>query len=464
MTNNRPEGTEIYLFSSLAAYGLHRLMMMQANVRGSKVLGIYSGVQSGDYLKIQSDASEYGVRVVFLENEVQKTPQPRFWEHCPKPYTLTFLRVLSLLAFRNPIRSFSIRRSFAQRKHAARKMLSNECASVLVCSEDGVSGDLATLTVAKELEVPIVDVPYGNATEYDFDVALRQRIKAGQDVVPSGREFWLIKWFAKKWLKTNTFPNALLLAPEHVMALESLGITLENPWIVHGGQSNIICVENDIAYRQYRKEGIQEYKLIRTGTPYCDVIARVRRDHSTFQGHGQIKLLVSWPPSYHDTFPGINEFDSYLDMTRQVFKFLNALPRTSLTVSLHPACSSEVRDLLLDLDIKISDDSILDLIAKHDIFSTYFSSTIRWALACGMPVVNYDAYQLEIDTYNSAPGFLSSDSFSVYCKLLEEITQNDKIYSELSNAQLEEAEAWGVLDGNSTARVFAEIDRLKSGL
>ena len=399
---NLAEGTEVYLFSSVASYGLHRLMMKQAMKGGNKIVGVYAGEQSSDYLKIKADATAYGVRVLFFEEEVQNTRYPRFWEYLPKPYILNFLRVLSLFACRNPVRSLSLRKMFAQRKHAARELLVTEGASVLVCSEDGVSGDLATLSAAKELGIPIVDVPYGNATEYDFDVALKQRIEAGQSVVPSGREFWLIKFFAKKWLKTNTFPNALLLNPEHVLALESLGITLQNPWIVHGGHSDVLCVENDIAFHQYQREGIQQKKLVKTGTPYCDVLSRARLDSSGVRQDGPTKLLISWPPSYHDTFPGINEFETYLDMTREIFNFLRSLPGVALTVSLHPACSNEVADLLSEMGVNVSGEYILELMAHHDVFSTYFSSTIRWALACGIPVVNYDAYQLKIDTYNSA--------------------------------------------------------------
>lgn len=463
--------TEVYVFSSFASYGLHRLMIKYAVAHGRNVIALYAGTNNQDYAAIKNDIAEFNLKIMFFERLVEaQSIEFSIWDEFPKVVPSHLIKLISLLFLRNPIKAFTLRQVFKQRKRAARKILSENNISAVICSEDGISGELAFFVVAKELGIPVIDVPYGNATEYDFDVALKQREKEGSIIQPAGWILFLLGIFASKWLKKTTYPNALLLEPEHVMALESLGISLDNAWIVHGGKSDILCAENKVAVCQYLREGILEDKIRETGSPYCDVLTEALCDREDsgerFFTSEKIEphvtwVLVSWPPSYHETYPGTNEFGSYLDMTRRIFEFLLLLPNVKLTVSLHPACDDDVLVLLSDLGVNVSEEYVVSLIAKHDVFTTYFSSTIRWALSCGIPVINYDAYHLNLSTYDTAPGFLNAKNFEQYCQMFMDITSNDEMYVDLSKKQIANAPEWGGLDGKNTKRVFEEVDRLE---
>ena len=70
-----------------------------------------------------------------------------------------------------------------------------------------------------------------------------------------------------------------MFQPQYIIAMEAMGITLENPWIVQGGPMNILCVESQASYDQYLLEGLPAAKLKLTGSPYCDeMIDAVKTD------------------------------------------------------------------------------------------------------------------------------------------------------------------------------------------
>ena len=93
----------------------------------------------------------------------------------------------------------------------------------------------------------------------------------------------------------------------------------------------------------------------------------------------------------------------------------------------------------------------------HDLFVTYFSSTIRWAVAAGKPVVNFDLYKLGLTVFDTAPGVRKVDSFAEFQAEMTRLTTSDAAFIEAAERQIAVAPRWGTLDGLSTARVAAAI-------
>jgi glycosyltransferase involved in cell wall biosynthesis len=175
---------------------------------------------------------------------------------------------------------------------------------------------------------------------------------------------------------------------------------------------------------------------------------------------GRTRILVSWPPSYHEVRGRFSEFPTYAEMTRHFFAWLQTLPGCDLTVSLHPAVSSAGRRAIEESGLAPDERYVIDLIPQHDIFVTYFSSTIRWAIACGKPVVNYDAYGLSLNVYDSAPGFVNARDFSHFQEALSRLVRVPGAFEELASRQSAIGETWGTLDGRCNERILAELDGL----
>jgi hypothetical protein len=213
----------------------------------------------------------------------------------------------------------------------------------------------------------------------------------------------------------------------------------------------------------YRSEGIPQRKLALTGTPYCDLMAQVlasdAQAKSAFRQPrsiepGVLRLLVSWPTSYHAARGEHCEFPSYEEMSQSILGWLHALPHCRLTVSLHPAVPDALRVLLEDMGLNISSEYVIELIPKHDIYISYFSSTQRWAIACGKPVVNYDAYRVQLKIYDGAPGFIGTSSFEEFKSAVLHLTGSENAFNRLAQAQIDVAEHWGRVDGGSMDRIL----------
>jgi hypothetical protein len=343
--------------------------------------------------------------------------------------------------------------------------------SVMVACEDGISTLLPVHAAARHLGIPVLEVPYGYAVQRDLEIALENKAARGELLRADGPAGRLLRKRAPQWIKQGPFEGAVMHLPSYIIAAESLGVTLRDAWIIHGGYADRLCVESEQMQAVYRAEGVPERKLTLTGTPYCDVMVRAleaapaagtalrqprRIDPS------RTRILVSWPPSDHEERAGHCEFRTYREMSATVLGWLNALADCEVTVSLHPAAPLADRQALADEGVRLTPDYVVSQIPQHDLFVTYFSSTIRWAVAAGKPVVNFDAYRLGLDVYAGAPGVFTVDSFDAFREVVAGLTASESRFAQAADRQIAVAPAWGLLDGQCTDRVVAEIARLAS--
>ncbi len=449
---------------------MQRLLIEAAVAGGRQVAMLFTGASGSFFAEVDADASRLGISAFAFETAVDvealRNSTPALGHRrSMRELSVTLVLPLTLL------RKTAVRHRLLQARRlvAARQLLADIRASALVCSEDGISAELAIITGARQLGIPIIDVPFGFGSIYEIEANLARKEEDGTLILPIGRNAVLMRRVAPQWVKQGRFAGAVMFPPELILAMESLGITLRDAWIIHGGLSDILCVDTKVGLRQYLREGIPTQKLRETGSPYCDVMVRALADDlaatAALRAPKRIerevtRILVSWPASYHATYPGKNEFPTYEEMTRAVFSMMSALPDCRVTVSLHPACSEDTAVMLRDLGVHLATDYLLELIPRHDVFVTYFSSTIRWALAAGKPVVNYDAYALGLKTFDEAPGFINAATFADFKSKLTELVSSEAEFARVAAAQIEVADDWGILDGKCTERIFAEIDRL----
>lgn len=342
----------------------------------------------------------------------------------------------------------------------------------IVTAADGVSGYIEFLTVARDRQIPIVTVPYGFPLQVDFDISMKQKAENGRLVTIEQPYGHLVKQYCKQWIKEGVCEGALMFVPEHIVALETLGVTLERPWTVLGNLGHKLCVEGDVNGSYYIKEGVPKEKLVMTGSPYCDIVYESSKDdvlaRNVFMKAKRIRkgrtcILISWPTSYHDKYIGQSEFKSYIEMTKKVIGGINSIPDCDVTVSCHPAMNQDEREVIKNLGVELRDDFIIGLIPKHDVFISFFSSTIRWALAAGKVVVNYDMYKLNMDMYDNAPGFYTSPFLSDIEARLKELSESQGLLEETMSQQIKNAKKWGVLDGKCSQRIISEVDKLIGG-
>lgn len=463
---SRQERMTLFVFCNATSYRLQRYILERAKAENRHIALLFTGGGGRFFAEILQDAERLGADAFALDDEIELSIGELPW--WPARRIIGWRAIVSTIVSKF-YRVSPLRRAYARRLAVSMQLMKRLHVAVVVCSEDGISSDLAVMAAARNFGVPVVDIPFGNGTQYELEFELNRKRQEGRLNLAANWSLVLLRLLAPQWIKKGLYERAIMHPPEVIFAMESLGMTLRDAWIIHGGLSDVLCVESENSQRQYESEGIPGARFRLTGSPYCDVMVDSLRDDplsasALFQARKieaeSFRVLVSWPPSYHDTYPGRNEFASYEAMTFEVFSFLKQLPGVRLSVSLHPACSDEVVAIFKKLGINIESEFLLKLIPAHDIFVTYYSSTIRWALAAGKVVVNYDAYDIKLRAYDSAPGFLNCENFDQLRTNISQLVSSSGALEDVMSRQIEVAGKWGVLDGECTRRIFSEIDML----
>jgi hypothetical protein len=488
----------LFVVGAMSSYRLQRLIADACVSRGRPIAYLYARGRDDTFERIRQTAEAQRVSAYAFEAEVTAgTPYRPLARRSPQRETAMALDVLARSAadvgeapFVERIRR-RVRKRRAERVAnrlqlhadmtpllpyravlgpqvaAADRLLRSIAPSALVVSEDGLSALLPIHAAARERRIPIVDMPYGNGQRRDLEISLEPKAERGELPRAEGPEGELVKRFAPQWIKRGEFDGAMMFPPAYVLAAESLGMTVRDAWIIHGGYADVLCVESEESLRVYRSEGIPESKLRLTGSPYCDAMfAAMQRDAAAKAAFRQprridparTRILVSWPPSYHADRGRFSEFPTYTDMSVTLLRWLAERPNCDVTISLHPAIPDADRQAMRDAGLQLTDDYVIDLIPRHDVFVTYFSSTVRWAIAAGKPVVNFDAYRIGLKMYDGAPGVLTVPTFASFQDAVSGLIAPDGTFRRLAEAQIAVADTWGLVDGLSTERILREID------
>lgn len=340
---------------------------------------------------------------------------------------------------------------------------------MLIVSEDGISGNCFIIKAAHEKKIPVLVVPYGYGTSRDLENSLEIKSRTNDLVMCDGELGKVVKKYYSQWVKKGRFEGAVMFIPAYIIAREELGLTISNPWIIHGGLANKIAVESKQMYEHYQRENIPEEKLALTGTVYCDLVHEeinksiyyaAYEEGRKIDSGGRTSLLISWPTSYHAERAHLCEFESYEALTTQFFSYLTQLKNVSVTVSLHPAVLPEHKELIARYVDNFSDEYIINLIPKHDIYISCFSSTVRWAIAAGKPVINYDFYTFNLPDYDSAPGVIRMSAFNEFQQVMRQLIEEETFYKKMTQLQKSVASQWGMLDGNNFARIRGLVAEL----
>lgn len=467
----------LFLVSAASSYRMLKQVAQHFAAQHRPVSFLYDRGQDALFEEIRRDAAELGGQAFALEALIDPAVAsgPAWRGHPRRGQAMAmWLRATWLLPAiasseaRSRVRE--LRRILATQLAAARQVMRTVRPAAMLSVEDGISAPLAVHGAARQEDVRSVVVPFGYAVRRDLELSLDVKSARGELVRAEGPLARLISAHAPQWIKTGAHAGALMFAEAYIVAAESLGLTIRDPWIIHGGLADRLCVEGPYMQRVYEREGVPPGKMAMTGSPYCDVMVRAVAASKPSQEalrrpqricRDRTRILVSWPPSYHDDRAAGSEFASYADMSAAVLGWLSALDGADLTVSLHPATLPHDRAAIEAAGIRLSDAYVIEEIPKHDLFVTYFSSVIRWAIAAGKPVVNLDLYKLGMTVYEDAPGVRTVTGFAAFRQLIAELVASEDAFRHAVEQQLAVADQWGILDGCCTARILEEVDRLQ---
>ncbi|MDH4455379.1 MAG: hypothetical protein QE570_19605 [Verrucomicrobiota bacterium] len=337
---------------------------------------------------------------------------------------------------------------------------------LLAVPEDGVGGPLHLISAARSLGIPVLVIPYEFSTLKQPVQAIRND-QAYKEYVIEG---FLKQWVARRhpsWALAWEHERLLRLPLPYVLSLEHLKMAPPQPWAVHGGQASCLAVESPAMERNYIALGLPREKLVLTGALSDDNLYqhRQRRDEARralFQEMGwpenDLFLLCALPPDY-TTKQGAC-FSNYEELLIFWINALSRLHRFKVLYQLHPAVNDAQRNFIASLGASVTKQDPAALIPCCDVLVTSVSSIIRWAIACGKPVINFDVYRFGYTDYAGVPGVRTIDGSAAFEAELAELAPASDHLDNLKQMQHTASKDWGMLDGRSGTRMLEVMCKL----
>jgi hypothetical protein len=273
--------------------------------------------------------------------------------------------------------------------------------------------------------------------------------------------------FYPQWKFRYRGIDLIRLPAMYALLLERLKLSSPMPWILNRGGAVAIALDSEALRELYLSLGFPESQLRVTGDLNNVAIAT---DAAERQGlvsalclrygfqPGRPLIVCAFPPDQYGSIDFSEfEFPTYQALINAwIASFKKISDRANILIRPHPRIPIERLAACETANIKLSFEPTADLIPLCDLYVASISATIRWAIAFGVPVINYDVYRFRYEDYNSAAGVLLADNQSDFGMYLERFLDDSAFAEQLADDQRRVMRYWGSSDGRSRER-FAEL-------
>ncbi len=260
------------------------------------------------------------------------------------------------------------------------------------------------------------------------------------------------------------------LPSEHILAHEALGITPPDPWMMNSGYADKILVDSRASFDYFLAGGIPAEQMAIAGSVSQDRMFEQRRNYEAALqavrdelGVGGRKplLLVSGCPNQLSAPVPHCEFKTIDEVARFVGESVSPLAEHyHLVVRPHPNFP-EFGAMLAPFGVTSTMAPTASLVPLADVFVAFASATIRWAIACAIPTINYDVFHYGYGDFASARGVVSVDASREFRHRVRSLTPGSSALGELSARAREDSDYWSLMDGRSVARIEDQIQQAR---
>jgi hypothetical protein len=346
------------------------------------------------------------------------------------------------------------------------KIIDKQKPDIIILPCDHLGYETATIIkAAKNNKIPTVIVPFTFISKNDIVNECMN-----DDSCDLGK-YW--NKFAGNlfphWVFERGGKRALRLPAAKLIAMEFLGLAPPLPWVFNSGYADGIIVESNFIYKHYIKEGIPAGKLFMTGSLSNDVMSKIvsnaKGERNKILGEmgiseEQLVVLCAIPGDLtHQN--GIKcEFKNYNELLEYMISALNSIKDHRVIISMHPSVNPNVYKIYQDRNIIISKVDIVTLIPLCRLYISYVSGTIRWAIACGKPVILYDVYKNGCSDYSEIKGVIKVQEKGEFVPVLDRLLSDNTFYEQNKAEQIKISNNWGMMDGEAELRILKLFDLL----
>lgn len=277
-----------------------------------------------------------------------------------------------------------------------------------------------------------------------------------------------------KWIICHRLRSIFRVPPGRVVAMELLGLAPPKPWLFNSSMADVITMESAAMVEYSAAAGMPREQMALTGSTTDDVMAAVqaesqKRRTALCQSLGfptdSSLILTAVPPNFLNQPGGRPECDfngNYESLVDFWLKSCSGFAGYNVVVALHPSVPPSEIHKFERYGARVARLNTAELIPLCDIFVASISSTIRWAIACEKPVVNYDVYRYRYTDFVDLEGVLTCEEQEEFRALLARLTSDPKFAAEIRRRQTAVSRQWGCLDGRSGQRLVELVERCRS--
>jgi len=200
--------------------------------------------------------------------------------------------------------------------------------------------------------------------------------------------------------------NYLFYPPSKTIALNKFGTLSSYPWYVGNGLSDVVCVDSEHSLSRYLDNKVPKEKLRLVGDMSYDTL------HDAYSHKEEIKKrlieqygLASDKKIAMLSLPQLGEGNvvSWDRHWQEVFFLIETLRAFDVTIliSLHPKMHYENYTFLeKKYNCRILKERLYEVLPIADLFVATFSSTVIWAILCGINSIVVDFYGYNYTVFN----------------------------------------------------------------
>jgi hypothetical protein len=273
-----------------------------------------------------------------------------------------------------------------------------------------------------------------------------------------------------RWRYRQGGIDIVRLPSGHIFAHEDLGIAPPDPWMMNSGYSDKVLVDSRASLDYFLAGDIPRQQLELVGSVSQDRMFDLRQNRSAHLARLRTELgltgarpllLISGCPNQLTAPVPFCEFKTIEDVAAFVGASVAPLAEHfHLVVRPHPNFV-EFGEMLGRFGVRATTAPTASLVPLADVFVAFASATIRWAVACAVPTVNYDVFHYGYGDFASARGVTSVQQSGDFQALVRSLTPASAALRSLAARAETDSAQWSMMDGRSLERIESEIQQAR---
>lgn len=262
-----------------------------------------------------------------------------------------------------------------------------------------------------------------------------------------------------KFVDVESGDSYLALPWGEVLVREAMGFAEGDPWVLHSGPSDFICVESLAMKTLGSRSGLPSEKMHVTGSIFhdhiweCNPLIDITSTGYQTQFPVPLEILTALPPDmFGQRGEYSHDFSNYDDLVVGWLSDLCSLENVRVLASIHPTARILESWMERFPSVTWTECPVEFLIPNCDLYAASISATIQWALASGKPVINFDVYGYGYADYDGESNVSYCTTRNEYQQALQDARE---IILNGDSSRTVRLPKWGLLDGHAVDRIHS---------